>query len=435
MPPFLLRVLALATIPLWAGPIDLNHEAIRYATAPVNDPVAQLERDLDAQKARLRYDRSKGYLPALLEALGVPVESQMLVFSKTSFQASRINATSPRAIYFNDRVAVGFVHGGDVLEIAAQDPRQGTVFYTLDQDPALAPSFARRDDACLQCHLNGATSDVPGLVIRSIYPERSGMPLFQAGGFISDHRSPIEQRWGGWFVTGQHGSQMHMGNAFARDRQNPNDLDTSDSLNRRELPLMVRRDYLSPYSDIVALLVAEHQFRTMNLITRLNFETRLALHQRDQMARVFGGPSAESGASAQRRIRQQADELLEYLLFVGEAPLTAPIQGSSRFGEVFEKSGPADGRRGRSLRQLHLRSRLFRYPLSYLVYSPAFHNLPPEALGYLSQRLAEVLAAPVEEGKYARLSAEDRRNILEILAATKQELPALLVAALAARQP
>jgi len=434
MPRFAVLALALATIPLWAAPIDLNHEAIRYAAAPVNDPVAQLGRDLDSQKVRLRYDRAKGYLPALLEALGVPVESQMLVFSKTSFQASRINATSPRAIYFSDRVAVGFVHGGEVLEIAAQDPRQGTVFYTLDQDPALAPSFVRRDDACLQCHLNGATSDVPGLVIRSVYPEPTGMPLFQAGGFISDHRSPIEQRWGGWFVTGQHGSQRHMGNAFARDRQNPSELDTSDSLNRRELPLMVRRDYLSPHSDIVALLVAEHQFRAMNLITRLNFETRLALHQRDLMARVFGEPSAESAASAQRRIRQQADELLEYLLFVGEAPLAAPIQGSSRFAEVFEKSGPADGR-GRSLRQLHLRSRLFRYPLSYLVYSPAFHNLPPEALGYLSKRLAELLAAPVEEGKYARLSAEDRRNILEILAATRQELPGLLVAALPVRQP
>jgi hypothetical protein len=406
---------------------DLNHEAIRYAKAPVNDAITRLEADIASRRVRLRYDSTHGYLPALLQALRVPVESQMLVFSKTSFQAARINPVTPRAIYFNDQVSVGYVSGGDVLEVAAHDPKQGVIFYTLDQDSVQAPAFVRRDDACLQCHQNPATADVPGLMIRSVYPEPSGMPFFQAGGFISDHRSPLDQRWGGWFVTGRHGSQKHMGNAFARNRQNPGELDMSASLNRTELPPMVRREaLLSEQSDIVALLVAEHQFHGMNLITRLGFETRMAVHQRDLMARLLGEPSAESAASARRRIARQGDELVRYLLFADEAKLTAPIEGSTRFAEVFAGGGPADSR-SRSLRQFDLRNRLFRYPLSYLVYTDAFRNLPSEAMHYVSERLA---AALMGTGEAPRVSPEDRAAIVSILRDTQRQLPDPFVAAL-----
>jgi hypothetical protein len=404
---------------LWAAAdLPLDHEAINYAKAPLDDPVTRLQRDLAARKTTLKYDPAHGYLASLLQALDVPRESQMLVFSKTSFQASRINPVTPRAIYFNDRVSIGYVNGGDVLEVASWDPRQGQIFFTLDQDPA-APSFVRRDDACLQCHLNASTSGVPGLLIRSVYPEPSGMPYFQAGGFVTDHTSPLNERWGGWFVTGKHGGQSHMGNSFARDRANPTALDTTAAFNRESLPSIVRAEAtLTPFSDIVALMVAEHQFRAMNLITRLNFETRLATHQRDLMSQLLGSPSSESADSAARRIRRAAGELVDYLLFANEAPLAAPIRSSSRFPEAFEARGPK-ARDGRSLRRLDLQTRLFRYPLSYLVYSEAFHNLPPEAIDAVAARLAQELKDPA------------RRPILEILRETQAALPPALARAIA----
>lgn len=245
------------------------------------------------------------------------------------------------------------------------------------------------------------------------------MPMFRLGGFITDHRSPLEERWGGWFVTGQHGAQKHLGNSFAQRSQQPVMLHGPRAMNRGDLPSTVRRDaVLSPHSDIVALMVAEHQFHGMNLITRLGFEARFALH---------AGPEGEETVA--ERIRPHAETLLEYLLFVEETPLTDPVQGTSGFQEVFEQAGPADSQ-GRSLRQLDLERRLFRYPLSYLVYTPAFHGLPPQALQYLGERLAAILTSADAEGKFGRLSAEDRRNVLAILAATQSRLPAALAAQL-----
>jgi hypothetical protein len=399
--------------------VPLGHEAIRYTQTSPADDIQDLEKRIASGKVQMKPDPVFGYLPALLKALDIPTESQILVFSKTSFQAARINPVTPRAIYFNDRVSIGFVSGGEVLEVAAQDPKQGVIFYTLDQDPQSPPTFVRRDDACLQCHVNHTTSDVPGFMIRSVYPEPSGMPYFQAGGFVTDHRSPLAERWGGWFVTGKHGSQTHMGNAFARDRQQPDKLDTETSLNRTELPNMVHRDeYLTGHSDIVALMVAEHQFRGINLITRLNFEARLAIHQRDLMTRLLGEPSVESSQSAKRRIARQADELADYLLMGGEAKLTDSVEGTTSFAKLFSAKGPKD-KQGRGLRQLDLKQRLFRYPLSYLVYSPAFAQLPDEALEAISKRLAARLATP----EYA--------EIRQILAGTRDQLPAPFVTALA----
>ena len=169
--------------------VPLDHDAIQYSKRPVSDPVSKLNGQT------FEWEDGSGYLRSVLKALNVPVESQVLVFSKTSFQASRIGPVMPRALYFNDSVTVGYVRGGDVLEFAASDPKQGSIFYTLDQDPAVKPRFERRD-TCLQCHQSGATTGVPGLVVRSVYPERSGMPLFQSGSFTTDHRSPLKEQIG-----------------------------------------------------------------------------------------------------------------------------------------------------------------------------------------------------------------------------------------------
>ncbi|MEO6723980.1 MAG: hypothetical protein ABIU20_00780 [Blastocatellia bacterium] len=401
---------------------DYNHEAIQYEKGAVNDAVWRLQEQLDGGKAKLNFDEQFGWLPSVLRALSIQTDSQILNFGKTSFQAPLISPHRPRALYFNDGVSVGYVRGGEVLEIASVDPKQGVIFYTIDQGRSTRPRFQRRD-TCLQCHLNNSTLNVPGLMIRSIFPEPSGMPLFHAGGFVTDHRSPLKERWGGWYVTGTHGAQAHMGNAFVRDAQRPSELDTRESQNVTSLKGRFNaEEYLSPHSDIVALMVIEHQTRMTNLITRAGWDTRRALHDRDTMIKALGELSAETTASTRRRIQSACDPLLEYMLFTDDAALTEAVRGTSGFAEMFAKLGPFDAQ-GRSLRQFDLRKRLFRYPCSFLIYSEAFDNLPPETLDYVYRRLWDVLNGKDISLTFARLSAEDRKAIREILLATKLNLP------------
>ena len=369
--------------------VPLEHEAIQYSKRPVTDPVSRIN------GKKLEWQDGQGYLLSVLKELKVPVESQVLVFSKTSFQASRIGPVIPRAIYFNDTVTVGYVRGGDVLELAASDPNQGTIFYTLDQDPQ-APSKFERRDTCLQCHQSGATTGVPGLLVRSIYPERTGMPLFQAGSFTTDHRSPLKQRWGGWYVTGSSGGSEHMGNLIVPDRNAP------DQLTGKVAPYDPGA-YLSPGSDIVALMVLEHQTHMTNLLTRLGWETRMALHTQTEMNRLLKRPENELSESAERRISSGVEEVATYMLFKDEARLDHPVKGDSGFAEKFTAAGP--------LREFDLKTRLFRYPLSYMIYSEAFDSLPGPARERLLRKL------------FDSLKAESRGDVIRIVRDTKTNLP------------
>jgi hypothetical protein len=310
-----------------------------------------------------------------------------------------------------------------MLELVAQDPELGSIFYTLDNEKTERPRFQRRDDACLQCHQAGATLGVPGLVVRSIYPEPTGMPLFQAGGFVTDHRSPLQQRWGGWYVTGTSGRTAHMGNLVARDPDHPEKLDAPAALSAEDL----RREstagnYLTPHSDIVALMTLEHQTRMSNLITRVSFETLMAEYDRGILNQALGLPATAPSDSTTRRIDSAAEEMVEYMLYLDEAPLEAPVAGDSGFAQTFSQRGPRD-KRGRSLRDFDLKTRMFRYPLSYMIYSEAFDSLPPAALDRIYRKLFDVLTGQVKKQPFARMSEEDRRAVLEILLETKPNLP------------
>jgi hypothetical protein len=401
--------------------VPLDHDAIQYASRPIADPITKLQQAVARGELTLDFDETFGYLPAVLKALDIPRDSQVLVFSKTSFQAPRIFPRMPRAIYFNDNVSVGWVRNGDVLEVASVDPKQGIIFYTLDQQELSKPRFERRD-TCLQCHISGATLGVPGLMVRSVHPDKYGMPLFAAGSFVTDHRSPLKERWGGWYVSGTHGSQVHMGNALARDR---NTTGNSETEGQNVVDLSAYLDttaYLTPNSDIVALMALEHQTHMTNLITRVGFETRLAIHDSAAMNKVLQGAEGELTESATKRINNAVEELLGYMLFTDETRLTEPVRGVSGFSEVFARSGPRD-RKGRSLRELDLKTRLLRYPCSYLIYSEALDQLPEVARERLYRRLWEVLTERDTSPKFATLSSKDRSAILEILLDTKKGLP------------
>src|SRR5438874_2568500 len=149
--------------------VPYEHDAIKYFETPTDNPVARLDDRLDKGEAKLDYaPGGSGYLPSLLKQLGLPVDSQTLVYSQTSFQAPLISRQRPRAIYFNDNLAVGFVQSGEVFEVSAFDPKQGVIFYTLNTKKTDKPSFARRE-VCLQCHQGAQTLGVPGLVVSSQY--------------------------------------------------------------------------------------------------------------------------------------------------------------------------------------------------------------------------------------------------------------------------
>jgi hypothetical protein len=384
-----------------------DHPAIEYSTGPVTDRVADLNRKIRDGSMRLKLDGPSGYLRSTLEALKVPVESQVVLFSQNSSQGDLISMKNPRALFFNDAVSVGFVRGGTVLEIAADDPRQGVIFYTLDQTAADVPQF-KRNDGCLACHLSWTTLGVPGLFVLSMLTLPEDKNAY-ASGFASDQRTSFESRWGGWYVTGSLGSIRHMGNKPVSTGSTPD----SAKPEARELRSLDGRfdttGYLSPYSDVAALMVLEHQTHMTNLITRLGWEARLA--------------ASESRTQKSPRVEEAAADLVDYALFVYEELLPGKIRGSSGFAEKFAAVGPAD-RKGRSLRQLDLDRRLMRYPCSYMIYSEAFNALPAGVKDLVYHRMWQVLSGQDKNARYTRLLLADRQAIVEILRDTKKDLPA-----------
>ena len=394
--------------------VPLDDPAIQYAT-PASDSIAHLEKQLENRKAKLDYaPNGWGYLPAILKQLDINIDSQVLVFSRTSIQNERISPRTPRAIYFNDDTAVGFVQNGEVLELSAIDPRQGAVFYSLDTEKSDRPEFARRDD-CLRCHQGAPTMGIPGILVSSVHPV-TDLEAREAHGsaFITDGRTSFDERWGGWYVTGTHGSEVHLGNNLElADPLNPGRAVKEGTQNVTSLAgFFDTSRYLAPTSDIVALMTLEHQTRMTNLMTRIGWDARIALRE--------GKGNLE--AAARDRINSEIEEMTGYMLFVDEEPLKQPVAGVSTFIKTFAARGPRDAK-GRSLRDFDLQKRLFRYPLSYMIYSSAFDGMPDIVRERVYQRVYDVLTGKDKSQTFAGISPADRQAVLEIVRATKPNLP------------
>lgn len=411
----------LAALPAWGQ--EFEQAPILYSQSAPNNRVSRLIDQIQAGEKKLAYEEHFGYLRSLLKELDVPVSSQVLVFSKTSLQRNRIAPHTPRSIYFSDEVSVGFCQNGDVLEITADDPQLGTVFYTVTQDDQETQPLVRQTDNCLICHGSSQTKEVPGHVVRSVFTDTSGMPLLAAGTHRIDQTSPLEKRWGGWYVTGTHGEQKHLGNLVIQGRSVPRDLDNSKGQNVTDLSdFFQARNFLLPHSDIVALMVLEHQADAHNYITRASFLTRQALHYQQSLNKELKEPAGNMWDSTKSRLKSASEPLVEYMLFSGEVPLTGKITGTSKFAEEFAQRGERD-KQGRSLRDFDLQKRIFKYPCSYLIYSDSFAALPKEAKDYVFKRLYEVLTGQDQSKPFAHLSAADRLAILEILRDTLPDLP------------
>jgi hypothetical protein len=412
---------------LAAGPFvaaaDVDADPIRYSTATPANAVSRLQEQLAAGKAALTNDKRHGYLRDLLKALKVPESSQVLVFSKTSLQRHRISPVRPRALYFNDDLYVGFCQNGDLIELSAADPNLGTIFYSLDQKKADRAVITRQGETCLLCHGSSQNEGLPGHLVRSVYPDARGLPVLSAGSHRTDHTSPLKERWGGWYVSGTSGAQTHLGNLTVEERTRPEEVDNKAGVNVTDLsPFFKTSLYLTPHSDIVALMVLEHQTAAHNRLTRANLLTRIALHDEAELNKALGRQSPGHSESTISRVRGAGEPLVKYLLFCEEAPLTGPVQGTSGFAAEFARRGPFD-QRGRSLRDFDLRTRMFKYPCSYLIYSAAFDGLPAEVKDYVYRRLWEVLTGKDAGKDFAHLSAADRQAVREILLETKPGLP------------
>ena len=400
---------------------DFEGPPISYSKSQPSNRITQLQQQLDSGKLTLKHEAGVGYLRSLLEALQIPIDSQCLVFSKTSLQLRRISPKTPRAIYFSDDLYVGFCIAGDVLEISAVDPQLGTVFYVLSQTPPAAgsPTFQRQTDNCLVCHSSSRTEGVPGHLVRSLLVDTTGQPLLAAGSRNVNHMTPIAERWGGWYVTGLHGSQQHLGNLILDRDAATEPPDNSAGLNQTDLSSRFHTaSYLSPHSDLIALMVLEHQVLVHNRIARAAFATREALHYETSLNEALQNAPGTRLESTTRRIQSAAEKLVEALLFCNEAPLTAPLSGTSAFAKNFPAAGPRDSK-GRSLREFDMQTRMFRYPCSYLIHSEAFRSLPGEMLQAVRTKMLAVLSSDKPDSKFAHLSAADRTAILEILHETE----------------
>lgn len=404
------------------GGVNYEEAPISYSkTTPVN-PISRLQKQIDEASCGLAFEKPQGYLKSLLRALDIPESSQVLTFAKTSLQAGLISPSTPRAIYFNDQTHVGYVQDG-LIEIAVADPALGMAFYTLEQLETEKPRFVQATNHCLTCHGAARTRNVPGLQIRSVYPDPKGQPVIAAGSVRTDHTTPMEKRWGGWYVTGRHGTQLHLGNFTLADDKKPKSIDNSSGQNL--IDLSTRFDtstYLTPHSDIVALMVLEHQADTLNLLTIANFEGRYADFVRNQRER--SPDPAATQKVAETRIAKAGDALVRNLLFCGEAQLKDPVAGTGRFASEFAANTTRDNK-GRSLRDFDLQTRLFKYPCSYLIYSDSFAALPLNVKTYVYMRLVSVLSSSDTTDDFSHLSLKDREAILGILLETKEDFASI----------
>jgi hypothetical protein len=392
------------------SPFDFDHGPIRYTSSAPRDPINKLQAKIDSGEVSLRFDPQRGYLPDILEQLSIPRSSQSLVFSKTSLQLFLIAPETPRALYFNDDVYVGSVQGSKTLEFAAMDPELGAIFYTLNDKDTPKPQFQREFLACLLCHDTAVTNNVPGLMALSVLTDKDGNAISVAGTAAMNDRTPMKERFGGWYVTGTHGAQRHWGNLTvpatkdtigdAKSYIRRLDLEPGANVTRLDGRIETSR-YLTPDSDIAAVLLMTHQTRIHNLITRTRYDVL-------------------SANDDPQKIRVAVEPLVRAMLFVWEAGFENPVKGSTSYAADFEKKGPFD-RNGRSLRQLDLNTRLLRYPLSYLVYSDQFAALQPVARAQFFTRVREVLTGSDQSRDFEHLSKADRQAILEILTETRPE--------------
>jgi len=398
---------------------------ISYSTAIPHDAINVLKRRLASGRIRLEGDE-KQIVRGLLSALDVPEESQMLVFSKTSFQKDRIDPAHPRAIYFSDDVYVGWCPGG-LVEIAAIDPVLGPVFYSVDPHAGRDALRFERDADCLRCHGGTFIRDIPGLLARSVFTDSAGQLVLSLGSELVDSTTPLEKRWGGWFVTARRAGPRHRGNLVLRNKEEPDSKELAAQANLATLDKLVdMRPYLRASSDVTALLVFEHQVFVQNALTKANQQCLRMMDYQKRLQTELKQPVTDEPTyeSVVHVFASASQEVLDALLSKGEAALPqGGIEGVGGFANAFNPTRRSQSSQP-SLRELDLEQRLFRYRCSYLIQSATFDRLQPTLRRRVLQRLWHVLTdPPATDSRYDYLKSAERDTIRQILTTTLRNLP------------
>ncbi len=382
--------------------LDLEAAPHNYYERPTNDRFAKLRGEIDSGRVTLNRSSEKAFLLSLLKALEIPESSQMLVLSTTSLQLSLISPSNPRALYFNDDTYLGFVPGGRI-EIVSIDPKLGGMFYIFDVPKNEGPLAIERSRRCMNCHAGSEAGYVPGVVIKSVIPGRRGGSLDAFRVDLTGHGIPLEERFGGWYLTGIAGFTNHWANAIGRPG--------SGGAIAKDPVLPGERFSFARYpvgtSDILPQLVHEHQAGFVNRVLQLGYAARTLLHQ--------GGGSLSNEALV--KVQPLVRELVRYILFADEAPLPAGgVEGDAAFQRDFAKrSNPT--RSGVSLKDFDLRTRIFRYRCSYMIYSGMIEALPPAVGKAVTTALIDALR---DGSDGAHLPNDEKAAIRSILRETHQ---------------
>lgn len=403
---------------------DYEEPPIRYSATMPQDAITRLQVRLATGEVALA-GRELVMLRTVLKELGVSVESQTLVFSRTSLQRDRIRPDQPRALYFSDSVYVGWVPGG-IIEVAAIDAQLGPVFYTIDfhGERRGSPKIERESD-CLRCHGGEFVRDIPALFARSLFIDANGDPLLRFGSQLVDDETPFEQRWGGWYVTGYHGPVAHRGNALAREQGEQLEFAPTAKRPDELSSYFDTTDYLKPTSDVVALLVLEHQMAMQNTLTRAGFAARRMITYQHGLQQALAEPQTDEPAydSVKSVFASSAQQVVDRLLFRQAAPLPEGIKGHPDFVRTFALGAPRSVA-GHALKDLQLGGRLFAQRCSYLIYAESFRALPDALKVRVWDQLGAALSSRDPGDRYAYLPAEEKQRIREILIETHPEAKA-----------
>lgn len=396
---------------LWAQVhVDFWDRApIRYSDTPPTDRLAKLSAELESGAARYEGKSGLDRLRFVLKALDVPEESQVLVFSKTSLQNPLIDPGNPRALYHSEDSYVGYIPGG-AIEVIVQDPVLGPVFYTVEVGAKGEPRIERDTNQCMSCHATARTENVPGLLVRSVFADEGGHPLLHLGSFDTTHTSPLEERWGGWYVTGR-GALPHLGNRVFTEDGDLSPLptqkdDLKDVINVAKYP--------RPTSDIVSLLVLEHQCQMHNQLTAAALNYRRSRH----FSQIIKPDSDPDEGSAGGVADSWAKTITEGIFYKDEADLDEGVEGDPAFQRAFAARYPktADGK---SLADFRLYGRIFKHRCSYMVYSSAFEALPPSVKKRVFAKMRAALSGQDPDINW--LSTPERKTITAILDETLPE--------------
>ncbi len=402
---------------------DYELPPVSYSATQPADIISRLQARLASGQLKFT-GTDREIVQRLLRELEISIESQVLVFSKTSFQRARIRPDSPRALYFSDTTYVGWVPGG-LMEVTSMDPSLGPVFYSFDPraDNATERRFVRDPD-CLRCHGGNFVPHIPAVFARSVFADEEGEPLLRQGTEVVDSRTPFEQRWGGWYGTGKHGKALHRGNIIAQEKNDKLVANFATGANITDLsPYFTTARYLRPNSDIVALLVFEHQLAVHNALTRAAFSCRRMLQYQKSLQQNLKEPVTEEPSydSVKAVFETATREVVDCLLFKDEARLPGGIEGNAEFPRAFQ----ASSRRapdGGSLKELELKGHVFKNRCSYLIYSESFLGLPAVLKRRIFERLAGALRPANPDARYAYIPADERLRIVSILRRTHPEL-------------